>query len=516
MTSILPSLQTNAAPGDALRLLRLALGVGAALASIPQASVAQGIPAAYGGLSGADASSQATVGRRVDLSIGRSLVIDLPRDAKEVFVANPAVANAIVRSTRKVFLIGIANGATSVFVMDGDGRQIASLEVNVGRDLSVLRQTLRAALPNAQIDIKPAGNSILMTGSVASAGDAQQAADIAAAFVGQSSGGAGAGAAAGGGGPGASFSGGVINVLTIRGRDQVMLKVVVAEVSRNVIKQFGVNLGGNWNVVETAATAAATAVAKTNPASNLVGFASGAIGSLSGTSGASVSGQFGNPNYNVGGTLTALERAGVSRVLAEPNLTAISGEAAKFVVGGEVPVPSSCPAATVGCPTTFKQYGVLLNFTPVVLAEGRISIRIGTEVSEIDETVAVGGVPGFRLRRTETTVELPSGGTLMTAGLIQQTGRQTINGLPGLLNLPVLGTLFRSRDYQRQDTELVIMVTPYIVKPIEATKAVRPTDGFVDARDTQGILLGRLNKIYGVAGASAGAKPRGDFGFITE
>ena len=174
------------------------------------------------------------VARSVDLSIGRSIIVELPRDAKEVFVANPKIANAVVRSTRKVFLIGMENGATSVFVMDGDGRQIAAFEVIVGRDLNALRQTLRTALPGARIEVKPAGDSILLTGLVASAAEAQQAVDIAGAFVGVSGG-------------GAATKGAVVNSLTIKGKDQVMLRVTVAEVSRSILKQLGVDVAGSWS-----------------------------------------------------------------------------------------------------------------------------------------------------------------------------------------------------------------------------------------------------------------------------
>jgi pilus assembly protein CpaC len=480
---------------------------------------------------GAPSSSFVTIGsgegtgsRRLDLSIGRSVIVELPRDAKEVFVANPGVANAVVRSTRKVFLIGMANGATSVFVMDSEGRQIATLEVNVGRDLSVLRQTLKAAIPSGRIEVKPAGDSILLTGLVSSASDAQQAVDIAKAFVGQSGGsapaaaggaaGAAGAAAAGGGG---SVSGSVINALTINGRDQVMLRVTVVEVSRTILKQLGVSLSdksgggsGSWSSLTNIATAASF------PVANQVLATANTI-----TAGTSSNG------LNIGATLQAFERAGVSRVLAEPTLVAISGEAATFTAGGEIPVPSnaSCGTGTSSLLCTpsveFKPFGVNLSFTPIVLSEGRISMRINTEVTDVDpqNQVKIGSinVPGFRVRKSSTSVELPSGGTMMTAGLLNQQSAAAISGVPGLLNMPILGALFRSRDYQRQETELVIMVTPYIAKPMEAAQVARPDDGFVDAQDPQAVLLGRLNKLYGVTGAAAPSRPLSTrFGFITD
>jgi pilus assembly protein CpaC len=431
--------------------------------------------------------------QRLDLSIGKSLIVDLPRDAKEVFVANPRVANAVVRSARKLFIIGVADGATSIFAMDGDGQQIAALEISVGRDLNVLRQTLRTALPRAEIEVKPAGDSILLIGQVPNASDASQAMDIAKAFVGVSAGASGA------------SSGAVINSLTIRGRDQVLLKVTIAEVSRQAMKQLGVNVDGSWSSL------AANII---NPFT--VGLSRpDTIVTLGNTSN--------------GAQLRAMERAGVSRILAEPTLTAVSGEAAKFTAGGELPIPSSqscTPAAFPGgtpiCQigVEYKPYGVSLNFTPIVLSEGRISMRIATEVTEVDvessRSIGLILVPGFRVRKADTTVEVPSGGTMMTAGLIQQSSRQAINGFPGLLNLPILGALFRSRDYQRNETELLIMVTPYLAKPADPRQIARPDDGFVDAHDAQSILLGRLNKIYGSGKPSAGQGYRGRIGFIAD
>lgn len=452
--------------------------------------------------------NESAVARRLDISIGRSIIVDLPREAKEIFVANPKVANAVVRSTRKIFVIGIGDGATSLIALDSDGRQIATLEINVGRDLNPLRQTLRALFPASNVQVKPAGDSIILIGEVASAVEAQKAVDIAEAFVGS----AGGATASGGGlsltvGAGGG-KGGVVNGLSIRGKDQVMLKVVVAEISRVALKQLGVNLAGNW---------AGFSGFTDNPFS-----ASGQL--LSNTALSVTSGPL------AGSTLQAFERAGVSRTLAEPNLTAISGESAKFTAGGEIPFPSArtCDAVTNRCQIgiEYKPFGVTLNFTPVVLSENRISIRVGTEVTELDPENKVTlsdrvngaiNVLGTRVRRTETVVELPSGGSMVTAGLIQQTTRQAVNGLPALMNLPVLGALFRSRDYQRQETELMIMVTPYIVKPVAASDIPRPDEGYVDAHDGQTVLLGRLNKLYGVAGAPIGkARFRGSFGFIND
>lgn len=449
--------------------------------------------------------AESSTSRKIDLTLGRSVIVDLPRDAKEVFVANPKVANAVVRSTRKVFVIGMENGATSIFIMDAEGRQITALDVTVARDLNVLRQTLLQSIPGGRFDVRATGDSVLLTGAVNSSSEAAQAVDIANAFVG----------AGGAGAPGAR--GAVINNLTVRGKDQVMLRVTVVEVARTVLKQFGININGSWSGLNLVNTAPFALAGGSFPSGNAL------TGTVTGSGGASLT-----------ATLRAFEQAGVSRILAEPTLSAISGEAAKFTAGGEIPVPSSqsCTPATVAgqqpvCVVgiVYKPYGVSLNFTPVVLAENRISVRVGTEVTELDpgnafnfvNGSATTSVPALTVRRSETTVELPSGGTMMTAGLIQQKSKAAIDGLPGLMNLPILGTLFRSRDYQRQETELMIMVTPYIAKPMEARQVSRPDDGFVDAQDGKGVLLGQINRIYGGAGAAPlGPAYRGRVGFITD
>lgn len=450
----------------------------------------------------AASSSSHAASRRLDLSIGRSFVLDLPRDAKEVFVANPRIANAVVRSARQIFIIGIADGSTSMFAMDAAGRQIASFDVTVGRDLNVLRQTLRTAIPGAQIDVKPAGNSVLLTGSVANAGEATQAVDIANAFVGGNSG---------------LFSnnrGAVINSLSIRGRDQVMVKVVISEVSRKAIKQLGINSTGEWKLGNFSITPTIDNPLPLQPQALSATAIRAGIGN--------------STNF----TLRALERAGLARTLAEPTVTAISGESAKFTAGGDVPIPKgqTCTFDILNRETCtyqieYKPIGVAVNFTPIVLSGNKISMRIASEVTELDfeNQFRLSGTngtpinaPAFRVRKSDTTVELPSGGTLATAGLIQRVSKQSINGFPGLMNVPVIGMLFRSRDYQREETELMITATPYIVKPMEPNQVQRPDDGFVDAHDAQAVLLGRLNKIYGTSGGPIPQAYKGRVGFIAD
>ncbi len=450
--------------------------------------------------------------RKVDLGMGKSIIIELPSDAKEVFVANPSVANAVIRSTRKLFVIGVGSGSTSIYITDGNGQQIAAVEVDVGRELGVLERSLRSAMPGSSITVTPVGDSIVLTGTVDNVLEAQRAVDIANAFVGTSFYGPPTATGSGnsvsvGGSAGAVITGKVINSLNIRARDQVMLKVSVSEVKRSVLKQLGVSVNGSWNIAGNAVRlnsdpAAAGSVQAINPASTF------GLGS--------------NRLFD----LKAAERQGVMRMLAEPVLTAISGETAKFTAGGEMPVPTNvtCNSSRnnnneCGVQTTYKPYGVQLIFSPTVLSEGRISLRIATEVTDVDVSRPIvyngANIPSFTVRKQDTTVELPSGGSLVTAGLIQQVSRQTISGMPGLMNLPVLGALFRSRDYQREETELMMTVTPYIAKANAVANLAQPDDGYADANDPQTVLMGRLTRIYGVAGAPKTAQSyRGNYGFI--
>jgi pilus assembly protein CpaC len=426
----------------------------------------------------------------VALGIGKSVVIDLPRDAKDVLVANPAIANAVVRSTRRAYLIGVAIGQTNVFFFDGDGRQIAGFDIAVTRDLNGLRAAFRQMLPGTDIRVEGIGDSVVLSGSAANAGESQQAFDVAVRLAG-----------------GVDK---VVNNITIRGRDQVMLKVTVAEVQRDVVKQLGINLTANLGYGNTILR-----FNTENPFS-----ANGAA--LSSTS---ATGGWLNGGNSVNATIQAMERAGVIRTLAEPNLTAISGESATFLAGGEFPIPSgrTCDPATGACQTTitFKKFGIGLNFTPVVLSEGRISLKVSTEVSELSQEGALVqaglSIPSLRVRRADTTVEIPSGGALAMAGLIQEQTKQAINGVPGLLQVPVLGALFKSRDYVNRQTELMVLVTPYIVRSVAAKDLSRPDDGFADPADPSSVLLSKLNRIYGPTGKADPRRVyRGAYGYILD
>jgi len=437
--------------------------------------------------------------RFLSLGVGKSIVIDLPRDIKDVLVADPKIANAVVRSAQRAYIIGAAVGQTNIVFFDSAGQQIAAYDIAVKRDLNGVRAALKQGLPNADIQIEGLGDGVMLSGSVASPLESQQATDLAGRLVG-----------------GADK---VVNSIAVRGRDQVMLKVTVAEVARSIIKQLGIDLTGTLNY--------GTAVVNFNNANPFTAFGRSLVG------GNNAQGAFGN-GPSVQATIRAMESAGVVRTLAEPNLTAISGESATFIAGGEFPVPAgySCDPTTHVCTTqiSFKKFGISLNFTPVVMTEGRISLRVMTEVSELSNDNAITlsqsvsastvnslTIPSIKTRRAETTLEIPSGGAMAMAGLIQEQTKQAINGLPGLSQLPVLGSLFRSRDYVNSQTELMVLVTPYIVRAVAQKDLSRPDDGFASSSDPQADLLGSINRIYGVPGRVEPARNyRGTYGFITD
>ena len=379
---------------------------------------------------------------------------------------------------------------------DSAGQQIAAYDIAVKRDLNGVRAALKATLPNADIQAEGLGDGVMLSGSAASPIEAQQAGDLAARLV---------------GGPDK-----VVNSIVVRGRDQVMLKVTVAEVQRSIIKQMGIDLSASMNY--------GTAVVNFN---NVNPFTAN-NGPLVPTNALTTS--FGS-TPSVTATLRAMESAGVVRTLAEPNLTAISGESATFISGGEFPIPTgvTCQTSSTGtignCVQTvsFKKFGISLNFTPVVLSEGRISLRVMTEVSEISSENSLAGgaggttIPSIKTRRVETTLEIPSGGAMAMAGLIQDQTKQAVNGLPGMSQLPILGSLFRSRDFINNQTELMVLVTPYVVRAVAQKDLSRPDDGFAAASDPQADLLGSINRIYGVPGRTEPAKSyRGTYGFITD
>jgi pilus assembly protein CpaC len=477
----------------------------------------------------------------LDLGVNQSRVYDFPRDIKNVLVADPNTANALILSSRRADIIGKVTGLTSIVFFDAEGKQMARFEITVigritipiPRDVSIIQQAIlkllcprRDVLCDDDVKVDSIGDGIILTGTVANQLEAQQAYDIASHFVAPGealSGGSGA-AGGGGGGNGSGGGGGsstsqsvnvgpglpspqtlsgasaskIVNAIVVRGGEQVVLKVTVAEMDRQVIKQLGVNISGSASV-----------------GSAVVNFNSTNPFPVNGTPSSSISGGF----KGITATLQAMEQAGVVRTLAEPTLTAISGETAHFLAGGMFPYPVP---ASLGQPpgVQFQNFGVGLNFTPVVLSEGRISLHVATEVSQLDPTdsITIAGttVPGLIVRRADTTAEVPSGGSFAMAGMLQDQTKQTITGLPGMMEVPILGTLFKSRDYLNNRTELVILVTPYISRRVMQKDLSRPDDGFSDPSDPASVLLGRLNRIYGVTAIPPNSPYHGKVGFILD
>ncbi|MCK5712843.1 MAG: type II and III secretion system protein family protein, partial [Hyphomicrobiaceae bacterium] len=455
----------------------------------------------------------------------------------------------------RVFLIAKKAGQTNAFFFDEHGQQILTLVVAVGADLSALDSLLRRLIPGSNVRSEIAGNALILTGSVRTPIDSSRAAQIAAQFVNANSGSLGTTATqafstSGGtatfqsqtttpnnqGDDDAYAAKSVINLLSVEGEEQVMIRVVVAEVQRSILKQFGINLGallnqGNFTTailsenafpLTTAAglgTLPTAGIATTGAAAGLLQLfnqgPSGA-GNPFGNSGIAAGWRSGNQAIN--GAIRAMERDGLLKTLAEPNLTAVSGESAKFLAGGEFPIPVVDTLGQVS--VTFKEFGIGVAFTPVVLSGGRISLKIEVEVSELTNDGAVVlsniSIPALKKREAKSTVELPSGGSLALAGLLSQDTRQDIDGFPGLKDIPILGTLFRSRDYQNSETELVILVTPYIVRPTARRELALPGDGLNAATDRKANFLGHINRVYGRGGPVPAGDLKGDYGFIVE
>ena len=624
-----------------------------------------GVPAeAYGTARSIHVGVGVAASQMMTLPRGKSAVVDLPTDARDVMVTDPKVADVVLSTPRRIYVTGVAAGQTDATFVDGVGRRILHLDIRVDQDWTAASDTLAQMMPGTKIRVHAANNNLILTGDASSAGEADRALKLVGSFVDDPK--------------------RLVNLITLTGADQVMLKVRIVEVNRSVIKQLGFDLGavtgqlgmpqysflksptygvngaylgtasGGYSLNTTSQpvaaypfsgvisglisgasvagvpigsigqfvtsflTGAATSLtsAQSSYASNYVagilantstqitpntlvngvstagapftatassvGITTGNIQQLeqaylnggagltndqrlflnafnsnlnssyntaslySSTAGSQstfvdrtnpanniATGRAGSTGLNQATSMVqAFERVGLIRTLAEPNLTAISGESGRFLVGGEFPVPVSRDV-TGAVSVEFKPYGVGLGYTPVVLSDGRISLKISTEVSELTNvggftltTAASSGstsqtpalsIPGLNVRRAETTVELPSGGALMIAGLLQSQTKQTLDTLPGLQQLPILGALLRSRDFQNNETELVIIVTPYLVKPGRPDDFATPADNLKIASDVETNLLGRLNTGFGKsADAAAGKTYQGPYGHVVD
>ncbi|MBA2126640.1 type II and III secretion system protein [Hyphomicrobium methylovorum] len=479
-------------------------------------------------------------GRRdIKIGLGKSVLLEFPRDVRDVMVSNPSAVDAVVLSSNRVFLLARKVGEANAFFFDSSGEQFATMEIYVERETAGIESLLNRLIPGSRIKVEMLNQSVVLTGSVKNPTDSVRAADLARQFANvqydvsnkskQTEGIAISTDAQ----SQTSTQDTVINMLTVEAEEQVMLKVTVAEVKRTLLKQLGVNLGGmlqSGSFATTLLTANSFPISSSQglgqlPAFGLSTAASGACAagamcvynSGPGTNSVGNSGLisgWGNGSNNIQSAIRALERDGLIRTLAEPNLTAISGEPAEFLAGGEVPYVTGIDTQSGVSSVAFKKFGVQLSFTPVVLTEGRISLKIDTSVSDIANYIA--NNPVFDTRQAKTVVELPSGGSLALAGLISTKMQHNIDGFPGAKDIPILGTLFRSRDFQNEESELVVIVTPYLVQPVSRQQLATPTDGLYPATDLKADFLGHLNRIYGKGENAPSGGLKGDYGFIVE
>ena len=442
----------------------------------------------------------------VQIATGRGRMVTLSAPMSDIFVADPAIADVQVRSPTQLWVFGKKTGETTVYATTKAGKVIYSATIRIGNNFDSVQSMLNVAMPEAQITATPMNGLILLTGTVAAPEDAAEAQRLVQAFVGEET--------------------QVLSRLKTATPLQVNLQVRFAEVSRSFVKNIGVNLAtrdttGGFQFGLSSGTRSPGTISTPDLSSLPQLDASSRFGLPPGTltlpfdprrgdfvlPGTGSQYTFNRPTtgnaLNFAGKLFGLdvlsaldlgERIGQVTTLTNPNLTALSGETSTFLVGGEIPIPISQGLGAIS--VEYKQFGVSLAYTPTVLSDGRISLRVRPEVSQLNyqNGVQMGGtiVPGLSTRRAETTVELGSGQSFVIAGLLQNTHDNSIDKTPGLGDVPVLGALFRSNAFQRGETELVIVVTPYLVKPVNANEIVLPTDGYKAPTDVERVLLGEL------------------------
>ena len=448
------------APSKGKHMKRLTVSLlTAACAAMPLGALPAGTAAAQ---------SVNPAARTIDISIGRGQLVTVPDRMADIFVANDAIADVQVKSAKQLYIFGKAGGMTTVYASNSAGDVIWSADVRVGSNIDTIDQMLALAMPEAKIGVATmSNNTILLTGTVAAPEDAAEAERLVSAFVGEGT--------------------NVISRLRMATPLQVNLRVRFAEVSRSLVRALGANLntfdgtngfkfgiaqgregflpqwtiGGGLFTGGTESSEGTSFVTQNSPGTTISGF-----GKLLG--------------LDLAGALDLAERNGLVTTLSQPNLTALSGETADFLAGGEFPIPISQGLGTTAI--EYKKFGVSLAYTPIVLANGRISIRVRPEVSELSSqgAVTLGGfqVPALTVRRAETTVELGSGQSFMIAGLMSNNSQNTIDKTPGVGDLPIIGNLFKSTEFRRGQSELVIVVTPYLVNPVDDRDIKLPTDGF--------------------------------------
>lgn len=464
----------------------------AALGAVPMVAM----PASTG-----YAQQVAKPSQEIVLSIGKGELVTLPGTMADVFVANDAIADVQVKSQRQLYVFGKSGGETTIYASNERGDVIFSANIRVGSNIGSIDQMLAMAMPDAKVSVSTMGaNTVLLTGTVGAPEDAAEAERLVQAFLGDEA--------------------NVISRLRTATPLQVNLQVKIAEVSRSLLREIGGNLqmadatsgfrfgvgtgrpiGGeefNFGGPLGVGNGAAQTSIKLPDGTDLIG---PSVDSRGGTSLAGLGRLFG---LDMLGALDLSERLGLVTTITEPNLTALSGETATFLAGGEFPIPIAQGLGQVT--VQFRQFGVSLAYTPTVLSNGRISMRVRPEVSELSTqgAITLNGfqVPAITTRRTETTVELGSGQSFMIAGLMSASSQHSLEKAPGLGDVPILGNLFRSRSFRKGETELVIIVTPFLVKPVDAKDIKLPTDGYRSANEFDQLLGYRNN-----AGVSGEQRP---------
>lgn len=419
---------------------------------------------------------------QVRVPLDKVVSVRLPAEVRNVIVANPDIADIIIPQDGEgthAYILARAVGATSIIFEDIDGNILFQGDVQVDVDVAGIRAAINEVLADENIEVTSQRNGVFLNGFVRSAGVSAQAVNIVRRFVPDNL--------------------DIVNNLEVFGSRQVILQVRVSEIKRTNLKQLGINFDYTLDFGTTSASIAPGYAATAVPTA----FATGTIiPTIAG---------FGNITYRI------LEQNNLANTLAEPTLTAISGETASFLAGGSFPMPT---AVDNNGTVTYQQqpYGVRLNFTPTVMDNGQISLHLATEVSDRDTTVAVNGFPGLTVKRTETIIDLPSGGSMMLSGLIQNEVANNMTGVPGLKDIPILGQLFRSEQFSNEETELIITVTAYLAEPVgNDARLVVPTDGFAAASDFDFFLLGHLHKRYAKTELPPYATPVADpYGYIME
>ncbi len=478
------------------------------------------------------------------IPVSRSELVVVPSDIAEVIVADPDIADVHVIGFKHVAFVGKKIGHTNAKMFDNKNHVIRQFDVIVGYDLPGIRKALHSFLPHEHIGVELVNTNIALTGEVSDASVADEAVKIVNQFVIGSSpaaggGGAGAGPAAGaagaaggatGGAAGGASSAAVLNLLKVISGQQVMLRVRVGEIQRTAIKQLGVILAGRAGNVtigsqggqQSFASGSSTTTNGVVNSTSFLPFPGLNIPGSDLTSGGILSGFFRNGEGGLSSALTALETQGVLKILAEPNLVAMSGEKAEFLAGGEFPILQAQPSGGGSVSTVqFQQFGVSIQFIPLVLSDNRIRLIVQPEVSQIDTTLSTtsnGNVtPGLDTRRAKTTVELAPGESFMIAGLIQDSLNAGVSQVPGASEIPILGSLLRSTNYNRNETELVIAVTPYIVDPLKSSDIRLPSEDFRPASVMEQFFYGALGSMSGNAyRLSQTPTLEGPVGFMTD